>query len=124
MYYFLCVVTPVVDSPVCATWDSGLFPNSNLALWFGVLLFGAAWWGQHEAHVTLAELRGGAGAGEKERAVAEGSDHSKQNGKEEQPRYRIPYGGLFQLVSCPHYLCEMIAYTALWIVSGGKFSQL
>ena len=38
-------------------------------------------------------------------------------------RYSIPYGFLFRFVSMPHYLCEMIEYTGLWMFSGFKMSQ-
>ena len=32
----------------------------------------------------------------------------------------IPRGHLFEWVSCPHYLCEIIIYSSLCIIFGGK----
>ncbi|KAJ2080385.1 hypothetical protein H4R24_003126 [Coemansia sp. RSA 988] len=44
------------------------------------------------------------------------SDRKSQNPKP--TRYSIPNGGLFSLVSCPHYLCELIEWTGFAILSG------
>ncbi|KAJ2796871.1 hypothetical protein H4R20_005387 [Coemansia guatemalensis] len=38
--------------------------------------------------------------------------------KSKSTRYSIPYGGLFGLVSCPHYLCELIEWTGFAMLSG------
>ena len=35
------------------------------------------------------------------------------------PRYRIPEGGLFRFVSCPHYLGELISFVGLSIFTWG-----
>lgn len=35
--------------------------------------------------------------------------------------YRIPRGGAFELVSCPHYLAEILIYTGIAFILG-KFS--
>jgi 3-oxo-5-alpha-steroid 4-dehydrogenase 1 len=32
--------------------------------------------------------------------------------------YRVPHGGLFQLVACPHYLGEIIAWTGYAVMAG------
>lgn len=32
--------------------------------------------------------------------------------------HRVPSGGWFELVSCPHYLAELLIYVSLGIVSG------
>lgn len=34
--------------------------------------------------------------------------------------YRIPHGDWFEIVSSPHYLAEVIIYTAVFLVMGGK----
>jgi len=40
-------------------------------------------------------------------------------GKRDGPvRYRIPRGGAFDLVSCPHYLAEIVIYLGLAIMEG------
>ena len=36
------------------------------------------------------------------------------------PRYRIPRGGAFEYVSCPHYLGEIVIYFGLALVVGSK----
>lgn len=33
--------------------------------------------------------------------------------------HRVPSGGWFELVSCPHYLAELLIYASLSLVSGG-----
>jgi hypothetical protein len=111
-YYFLCGLTPVVDSPLFDPRSSGYFVSHphliSPCVTIGIALFVFGWFGQHDAHCTLAALRGG---GQK-MARSSGSSH-----------YAIPFGGLFTYVSMPHYFCEMVAYTGLWLVSGMKFSQ-
>jgi hypothetical protein len=34
------------------------------------------------------------------------------------PRYRIPRGGGFEYVSCPHYLGEIVIYLGLAVLAG------
>ena len=34
--------------------------------------------------------------------------------------YRIPRGGLFELVSCPHYLGEVVVYCGIVLLTGGR----
>ena len=36
------------------------------------------------------------------------------------PRYRIPKGGAFEFVSCPHYLGEIVIYLGLAILMGTR----
>lgn len=119
-YYFLCVVTPVIDSPLVDGTVSQAFlllpALRTPCVAVGILLFAFGWYHQHVAHRILADLRVGTrtpssgvtGVG----SSASGAD-----------RYSIPFGSLFAYVSMPHYLCEMIEYTALWIVAGMKLSQ-
>jgi len=56
-----------------------------------VPLFAFAWIKQLEAHTILGNLRQGP------------SDMG----------YKIPFGGLFQYVSCPNYFCEIIIYICI-----------
>ena len=35
------------------------------------------------------------------------------------PRYRIPRGGAFHLVSCPHYFAEIVIYFGLALLNTG-----
>lgn len=38
----------------------------------------------------------------------------------QKPGYSIPSGGLFEWVSCPHYLAEIIIYLGLVLASQGQ----
>ncbi|XP_046892951.1 polyprenol reductase isoform X2 [Hypomesus transpacificus] len=67
----------------------------------GVLLFAWASLLQHRSLITLAHLRTGA------------------SGAVETLAHRVPSGGWFELVSCPHYLAELLIYASLSLVSGG-----
>lgn len=42
----------------------------------------------------------------------------------QRPGYSIPSGGLFEWVSCPHYLAEIIIYFGLWTASQGQIMPL
>jgi hypothetical protein len=60
-------------------------------LYPGVLAFAVGAAGNFYHHLLLSRLRAGAGAG---------GDKG----------YKIPRGGLFELVACPHYLFEIVAF--------------
>lgn len=38
--------------------------------------------------------------------------------------YSVPKGGMFELVSCPHYLAEILIYAAIATVTGGRTGPL
>lgn len=63
--------------------------------WLLTLIFLAAWYLEFEAHKIFAELK-----------VRNPKTHS------------IPRGSLFEYVSCPHYLCEVIIYTCFMFILG------
>ncbi|XP_029356375.1 polyprenal reductase isoform X2 [Echeneis naucrates] len=72
--------------------------------WFhvaGVLLFTAASLLQHQSTVLLARLRTG------------------KSGAVETLAHRVPEGGLFELVSCPHYFAELLIYISLALIFAG-----
>ena len=56
-----------------------------MSAWLASLVFLGAWYQQLQAHKIFAQLK-----------VKNSAGHS------------IPEGALFDLVSCPHYLCEII----------------
>ncbi|XP_061834092.2 polyprenal reductase [Nerophis lumbriciformis] len=73
--------------------------------WFhvaGIVLFILASVLQHQTMVLLARLRTG------------------KSGKVETLGHRVPKGGCFELVSCPHYLAELLIYVSLGLVLGGR----
>ncbi|XP_057696596.1 polyprenol reductase [Corythoichthys intestinalis] len=72
--------------------------------WFhiaGIALFIVASVLQHQSMVLLAGLRTG------------------KSGRVETLAHRMPKGGCFELVSCPHYLAELLVYVSLSLVAGG-----
>ena len=100
-HYFCAATGYLCEAP-------GFLPNSStappaelsvstisLAGWLATIVFLGAWYQQLQAHKTFAQLKRKNAAG-----------HS------------IPDGGLFDLVSCPHYLCEIIIYTCLLLILG------
>lgn len=135
LYYFLCSLTPVLDSPLLGSTGSGYMSTGSSQLYPWAPLAGAAIFAfgfvmQHIQHRILAELRAPkpakGGQGEPAAAAGAGAGASAADQQQVQAprRYSIPYGSLFRYVSMPHYLCEMIEYTGLWVLSGFKFSQL
>ncbi|XP_053286632.1 polyprenol reductase [Pleuronectes platessa] len=73
--------------------------------WFHVAGFGffvAASLLQHQSLVLLARLRTG------------------KSGSVETLAHRLPTGGWFELVSCPHYFSELLIYISLALVYGGR----
>jgi len=74
--------------------------NELLLLIIGISMYFVAAYFQHQSMITFASLR------------------SKK--KESSSSHYIPRGHLFEWVSCPHYLCEIIIYSSLCIIFGGK----
>ena len=69
--------------------DAGLAPPANGQLLIGIALFVVGEAGNAWHHLVLKRLRDGNRRGE----------------------FAIPDGGLFRLVSCPHYLFELVGWT-------------
>ncbi|XP_030459911.2 polyprenol reductase 2-like isoform X1 [Syzygium oleosum] len=67
--------------------------------WIGAIIFFWSWIHQHQCHRILGSLR--------ER-------------REESHAYVVPHGDWFELVSCPHYLAEIVIYAGLVVASGGS----
>nr|XP_023679453.1 polyprenol reductase isoform X2 [Paramormyrops kingsleyae] len=67
----------------------------------GVLLFLWASFHQHKCLVILARLR------------------TSRLGKDAAQGHAVPHGDWFALVSCPHYLAELLIYVSLGVCSGG-----
>ncbi|KAK9811791.1 hypothetical protein WJX72_010154 [[Myrmecia] bisecta] len=61
---------------------------------------------QHHSHRILASLRPDS-SGKQARGQADGTDY-----------YKLPMGGGFEYVSCPHYLGEIIIYAGLLVLLG------
>ncbi|XP_053704755.1 polyprenol reductase isoform X2 [Synchiropus splendidus] len=80
-------------------------PIRSLLHWYhviGIVLFVVSSWLQHQCMVLLAGLRTG------------------KSGLVETLAHKAPHGGLFEWVSCPHYLAELLIYTSFSIIYGGQ----
>lgn len=89
---YLCEAPSLTLTPSPAPLNSLLPSFTTLLL---VLPFLYAWYQQLVAHQIFADLK-----------------------RQSPTKHSIPEGGLFTLVSCPHYLCEIIIYTVLMLVLG------
>ncbi|KAL0728020.1 hypothetical protein Bca4012_024113 [Brassica carinata] len=89
------------------TFTLGL-PEPALDLkFYGILMFVVGIVGNLYHHVLLAKLRkGGEGEGE-------------AGGKKE---YKIPTGGLFETVICPHYMFEILVFLGFFMISQTIYS--
>ncbi|KAM9797571.1 polyprenol reductase [Syngnathus typhle] len=99
-YYLLLGLTVLCSD--CQTKGNG--PLLSQLEWchvVGLALFIPASLLQHWSMVLLAGLRTG------------------KSGRVETLAHRMPKGGGFELVSCPHYLAELLVYISLSLVAGG-----
>eukprot|EP01018_Ginkgo_biloba_P013470 Gb_17803 [translate_table: standard] len=108
---FSYIVTQIVNSVIrqqarivdieFKLWEYGKsFWKLGWWQWVGALVFVWGWIHQLCCHKILGSLR---------------SEH-----QEETNEYVIPYGDWFEIVSCPHYLAEIVIYAGLLIASGGS----
>merc|ERR1719228_2476935 len=87
----LCEAPGFSNVPPASTVTSSL-PLVTFPL---VLIFLWAWHRQLQAHQTFAELK-----------------------KTNPTKHSVPHGGLFSLVSCPHYTMEIMMYTVVMLILG------
>ena len=112
----------------------------------GVGLFFFASLHQYRCHRILADLRGaeapsrpaaaaaaaaaaasattaggGPDAAARASSIATGAalDAGGKSGSQSRCRYTVPRGDWFELVSCPHYLAEILVYVSFAVISGG-----
>ncbi|KAJ1971159.1 hypothetical protein H4R35_005433, partial [Dimargaris xerosporica] len=85
-----------------------------LVLTLGIAVYALASYHQHQSHAILANLRRPKLPCKTKVPKASTSMVKGQvTTPEGQAVYRIPYGGWFVWVECPHYLCEIMIYAAL-----------
>ncbi|KAG9282760.1 polyprenol reductase [Astyanax mexicanus] len=102
-YYILLGLTVLCVEFPQPTNGSSTSSFSSLLTWYnaaGVQLFIWASLLQHRSLTLLASLR------------------TSSSGKVETLAHRIPRGGWFELVSCPHYLAELLIYASLGVFCG------
>ncbi|KAJ7986485.1 hypothetical protein DPEC_G00340370 [Dallia pectoralis] len=103
-YYILLGLTALCLDPLKTGDGSPGFPLFSQLQWYhviGAVLFFWASLLQHRSLVLLAKLRTGG------------------SGTVETMAHRVPRGGWFELVSCPHYFAELLIYASLGFVSAG-----
>lgn len=101
LYYIVLGMTALSsEHPVKRESDS-LFAQLTWCHVAGCALFILASLLQHQSMVLLARLRTG------------------KSGNIETLVHKMPAGGFFELVSCPHYFAELLIYISLSVVSGG-----
>ncbi|KAK3542642.1 hypothetical protein QTP86_031343, partial [Hemibagrus guttatus] len=100
-YYILLGLTVLSVNASLPTEGASVLTFSQI-IWHiaGVLLFFWASLLQHRSLSLLARLR------------------TSSSGQVQTLAHRIPRGGWFELVSCPHYLAELLIYTALSMCCG------
>ncbi|XP_061593065.1 polyprenol reductase [Cololabis saira] len=99
-YYVLLGLT-VLSSDRMGRGTDTLLSQLDCTRVAGVGLFIGASWLQHQSIVLLARLRTG------------------KSGSVETLAHRVPKGGWFELVSCPHYFAELLIYISFSLVFGG-----
>ena len=91
-HYFCAATGYICEAPSFAA--SGLnLASLGLDCWALVAVFFAAWYYEFEAHKIFADLK-----------------------KTRPGTHSIPTGSLFEVVSCPHYLCEVLIYTCFTLL--------
>jgi len=99
--HYFCTGTGIVcEAPGFAPGLAAPTPSLLLLVPL-VCIFFWAWYQQLEAHRIFARLK-----------IANPTKHS------------VPYGGLFSLVSCPHYTMEVVLYTVLLLILGISHSSM
>lgn len=106
MFFYATVGYATLDSILL---EGSLYQSDSLlsSIYFPLVTFGTfamSSYIQYDSHRILASLR-------KQKMIADGSDDARQ-------QYFMPQGGLFSLISCPHYLTEIIIYICLYCLSG------
>ena len=92
---FLCEAPGFVTGSSTVSLSEISAWSVSWSAWPATLILVVAWYQQLEAHKEFARLK-----------MKNSAGHS------------IPSGGLFEYVSCPHYLCEVIIYTCLLAILG------
>ncbi|XP_027883041.1 polyprenal reductase [Xiphophorus couchianus] len=99
--YYIVLGLTVLCSDRTAKGPGTLLSRSDWICAAGFALFIAASLLQHQSIVLLAGLRKG------------------KSGRVETLAHRVPEGGWFELVSCPHYFAELLIYVSLGFALGG-----
>jgi len=102
-HYFCAGAGYLCEAPGFVSGSSSTTSLSMSSLpfssWLLSIIFLIAWFYQLETHKSFAQLK-----------ISSPNKHS------------MPQGSLFNYVSCPHYMCEIIIYTCLMLILGIEHS--
>lgn len=101
VYYIVLGLTALCSERLVRRDSAPLFSQLNWCHVAGCTIFIPTSLLQHQSLVLLARLRIG------------------KSGSTETMVHKMPTGGWFELVSCPHYFAELLIYISLSVVSGG-----
>ncbi|CUA75794.1 3-oxo-5-alpha-steroid 4-dehydrogenase 1 [Rhizoctonia solani] len=108
------IVFNLINGSVNGTWlGAGVQTGSigwidaPIGYWIGLAMFGLGLWGNIWHDEVLLDLR-----------------KNRTGDKDNKPRYSIPYGGLYSLVSFPNYLCEWFEWAGFALASGSIMTPL
>ncbi|ORX73797.1 hypothetical protein DL89DRAFT_289504 [Linderina pennispora] len=100
-----------------AIYTPGWVPANAYLVLTGMAVFAYASIHQWRCHHILYKLRFQSLREERERREREAEAETSAKEANVQAAYVIPTGDLFRYVSSPHYLCEILVYIALWLVT-------
>ncbi|CAE7208930.1 unnamed protein product [Rhizoctonia solani] len=108
------IVFNLINGSVTGTWlgagvqtGSTGWADAPVAYWIGLVMFGLGLWGNIWHDEVLLDLR-----------------KNRDGEKDNKPRYAIPYGGLYSLVSFPNYLCEWFEWAGFALASASIMTPL
>nr|XP_002129419.1 polyprenol reductase [Ciona intestinalis] len=96
-YYILLAPTMISE---CLPLHKLPFGSFQVRHFMGIVVFLIASFYHHQSHIILADLR--------------------KKGSIKKDAHGIPQGGLFNLVSCPHYFAEVLVYISITIILGAQ----
>ncbi|XP_061378801.1 polyprenol reductase [Danaus plexippus] len=103
VHYFAVVVAAIGQSPLfCGSQDRSKviwMDSKTIVISPCSLIFMWAWYEQYKSNIIFANLR-----------------KDKKSGKVVTEDHKIPYGRLFEHVSSPHRMCEVIMYIVLLLL--------
>lgn len=108
LHYFGCITAILAEAPLPFTAlsvdHSPYFTvnDINVRLTVGIIVFLWAFQQQYLTNVHLVNLR------------------TNKEGKVITYEHKIPIGGLFDKISCPHMFCELLMYMAIYIMLWGS----
>ncbi|KAJ2899290.1 hypothetical protein IWW38_001054 [Coemansia aciculifera] len=117
LFYALTPLATTVDAYHAPGWElqSSWMVPAGLAIYIYASIH------QRRCHQILYELRHRCLDKKHAETVASGESGESGNPAD---NYAIPTGDLFSYVSCPHFLCEILIYISIWMVTACQATTL